>query len=113
MRHDDSPELFGGGCGAGTSGDIECDICHEKYNQGADEAEDYADRTTVCWTDFAGLTVCDCCFWKIEEEVLKRMPQIIPWYQKIVEERLKKSQMAVANLGSLKEVIKKDEEQNG
>jgi hypothetical protein len=98
MRHDDSPDLFGGGCGAGTSGDIECDICQEKYNQGADDAEDYHHRPTVGWTSFAGMTVCDCCFESIEDEILRRMPQILPWYQKIVDKRLSRAMEDSKNL---------------
>lgn len=98
MRHDDSPDLFGRGMGTGTSGDIECDICQEKYNQGADEAEDYGDRPSVGWTRFAGMVICDCCFEEVEEEILRRMPDIIPWYQKIVDKRLSRAMEDNKNL---------------
>ena len=83
MRYDDSPELFGCGIGTSTCGDIECDMCGTLYNQGNDEAEDY-DGDSVLHTTFAGLQVCECCFARVENEVLYRMPYILPWYKKIL-----------------------------
>ncbi len=87
MRHIDSPELFGVGCGTGTSGDFTCQICGGMYNQGADEAEDYMNRETITHTTFAGLDVGDCCFEKIESAVEERMTDILRWFRAIVETR--------------------------
>jgi hypothetical protein len=86
-RHIESPELFGVGAGHGTAGDITCGICGTEYNQGADEAEDYHARDTVQHTDFAGITVCECCFEAVEREVELRMPAVLRWYRAIVEHR--------------------------
>ena len=77
-RFEDTPELFGYGAGAGTCGDIECDFCGAKYNQGNDEKEDCS-GDSVTWTRFAGLTCCDCCFAKIEEDVWRRRRDVLPW----------------------------------
>ena len=107
MRFDDSPELFGVGIGHGTSGDIECGICKAKYNQGADEKEDYHDRETVNHTDFAGMTVCDCCFEKVEREVLRRMPDILLWYKKILDARLRNAVNGQVDLQGILETEKK------
>lgn len=65
--------------GGATCGDIECDLCHRKYNEGEDERGVY-DNDSVTETTFAGLTICECCFHKIENEILHRMPRILEWY---------------------------------
>jgi len=80
MRFEDSPELFGVGSGVSTTGYIECEWCGNVY-------EDPADIESVSSTDFAGKQVCDCCFEKIEREILYRMPDILKWYSKIVAKR--------------------------
>ena len=86
MRFEDSPNLFGCGLGYSTCGDIECDICKVLHNEGNDAAEDY-DGESVCHTEFAGLTVCGCCFEAIENAVLARMRDILPWYGRILKEQ--------------------------
>lgn len=88
MRHEETPELFGSGCGAGTCGDIRCEICGTLYNEGNDEAEDYSGDSEL-HTTFAGLTVCHCCFEKVEAEVLHRMPDILAWYHRILDKQKK------------------------
>ena len=80
-----SESFLGGG---GTYGDIECDLCHTKYNEGEDARGVY-DGDSVTVTDFAGLTICECCFGKIEDEILRRMPSILQWYLKGLESRIK------------------------
>ncbi len=87
MRHIESPELFGGGVGTGTSGDFTCEVCGTTYNEGADEAQDWMSRETVTHTTFAGLDVGDCCFERIEQEVEERMTDILRWLRAIVETR--------------------------
>lgn len=86
MRHFDTPDLFGEGFGSGTCGDIYCDVCKTLFNEGNDKNEQY-DGESVGFTNFAGLTVCDCCFERVENEVEQRMPQILVWYRAIVEKR--------------------------
>jgi hypothetical protein len=93
MRHEDSPDLFGCGIGSGTCGDITCDLCKVTHNEGNDKRADeegdcvYLETPSVLHTRFAGLTVCDCCFEKIENEIERRMRDILPWWRKIQEER--------------------------
>ena len=82
----DSNDLFGAGFGESTCGDLVCDICGTKYNEGNDETEDY-DGDSVIYTEFAGKTVCYNCFEAIENEILHRMPDILAWYKKIIEAR--------------------------
>jgi hypothetical protein len=87
MRHIDSPELFGVGLGGGTAGDVTCGLCGTSYNQGADEAGDYHARDSVTTTEFAGITICDCCFERVEDEVERRMTDILRWFRVLVERR--------------------------
>lgn len=85
MRFNDSPGLFGIGIGHGTCGDIKCDICGTKYNEGADKGEDYINFDSVTHQEFAGLTVCGCCFEKIEESVWRYRKDILTWYDKRIK----------------------------
>jgi len=85
-RFEDTPGLFGAGVGIGTFGDIKCGICGSKYNQGNDENESY-NGESVRYTDFAGITVCECCFGEVEREVLNRIMNIIPWYTRILKSK--------------------------
>jgi hypothetical protein len=87
-RFDDSPELFGFGCGTSCCGDIRCEWCGIVHNP--TETGDYPDGESVCNTEFAGKTICECCFADIENEVLRRMPHILKWYRRILAARRKK-----------------------
>lgn len=84
-RFEDTPGLFGVTIGVSTSGDIECEVCGNKYNIGADAEEDYMDRDSIGETTFAGMVVCRCCFGTIENAVLSRMPEILAWYARILD----------------------------
>lgn len=83
-RFEDSPDLFGRGCGSGTSGEQTCEWCGTTYNKGADEEEIY-DGDSVTWTLFADKEICDCCFGKIEEEVWRRRKDLLPWIRARLE----------------------------
>ena len=61
MRFDDAPDLFGCGLGYSTCGDIQCEWCGTLYNQGNDALERY-DGESVTHIEFAGKTICECCF---------------------------------------------------
>jgi hypothetical protein len=98
-RFIDSPELFGVGTGIATCGDFTCAICGVKYNNGNDETENY-DGESVPVTTFAGVEICGDCFVKVENEILRRMPDILQWYKKILEHRaeIKNVVDALANM---------------
>ncbi len=100
MRWDDSPELFGNGCGTSTCGDFTCGICGNEYNKGNDANEDYSGDSEGV-TEFAGIEVCGNCFEAIETEILGRMKHILPWYRKIVERRRESLDMADTALKSV------------
>lgn len=89
MRHEDTPDLFGSGIGSSTVAPTHCDFCNTTYNEDNIDTEgDPIDRD--CWirdTNFAGLFVCDCCFERIENEILRRMPDILAWYRRILDKR--------------------------
>lgn len=96
-RIEDTPELFGRGCGVSTCGDFKCDWCGIEYNKGADANEDYS-GDSVGHTDFAGKQICECCFGSIESAVLQRMGDILPWYRRHVERVKKSVEKADSNL---------------
>jgi hypothetical protein len=85
-RFIDSPELFGGGVGISTCGCFTCAICGVKYNDGNDETENYGDES-IPVTTFAGVEMCGDCFEEIENEILRRMPDILRWYKKILDRK--------------------------
>jgi hypothetical protein len=78
-RFIDSPGLFGRGIGYSTCGDFTCAVCGV-YNEGYD-------KEAILVDTFAGLEICGDCFEKIEREILRRMPDILQWYKKILNYR--------------------------
>lgn len=58
-RFEDSPELFGAGCGRATFGESVCGICGVVHNPGADDDEDGDSLSdeAIGETAFAGLNV--------------------------------------------------------
>lgn len=82
-RIEDSPALFGSGVGRATYGDTTCGLCGLKYNEGEDRRGCY-DGDSVRYEEFAGLVICECCFARVEQEVLLRMPTILAWYARYV-----------------------------
>lgn len=79
-RFENSPELFGRGSGIGCGFALDCQFCGITHNKSTDSENPNSEGDSVSFTNFAGLQVCDCCFGAIEEEVFRRMPDIIPWY---------------------------------
>jgi hypothetical protein len=84
MRFDDSSELFGSEAGMATPLPITCHICGTSYNSDRDTDDDMGGLESVLHTNFCGLTVCDCCFEQVENEIFSRMPHILRWYRKIL-----------------------------
>lgn len=76
-RFEDGPELFGCGIGISTGYKIKCDMCGTIYNKESKDDEPSTEGDSVCYTIFAGLRICDCCFEKVENEILKRMDDIL------------------------------------
>jgi hypothetical protein len=98
-RFIDSPGLFGRSAGIAACGDFTCAICGVKYNAGNDKTESY-DNDSVPVDAFAGVEICGDCFEKIENEILRSMPDILQWYKKILERRaeIKKVIESLANM---------------
>ena len=99
-RFENSNELFGRGYGQSTCGDFVCNFCGTKWNEGNDESE-YYDGDSISYTNFAGLIVCFNCFEEIEKEILCRMPDILVWYRKILNERREHVEAAESMLSGL------------
>lgn len=102
-RFEDTRNLFGYDSGSATSGTVTCGICGTTYNKGADDNEEYDDENEIYETTFAGLTVCECCYERIENAVLGRMDDILPWYERILKAQRKKLDEVEASLQAAKE----------
>ncbi len=93
----DSPALFGHGAGFSTSKRLECELCGHIYNPTDDEDFDDYVRHEI----FLGMDVAECCFEKVEDEILRHMPELILWFQRILEgrrERLTRQEEALQRL---------------
>jgi len=90
-RLQDSPNLFGVGMGYSTTAEVICEFCGKVYNRGIgvddDDDSDEDEGESVLHTEFAGLQVCECCFEKIENEILHRIHDILPWYRRYVQRK--------------------------
>jgi rubredoxin len=82
MRFVDSAGLFGAG-GVSTTHKFSCELCGRVYNEEDDETSD----DFIRHTEFLGKTVAECCFERIEDEVLHHIENILPWFQKILAKR--------------------------
>jgi hypothetical protein len=102
MRFEDTPNLFGDGCGVSTGGDFTCSVCGVEHNKGNDEDQNYSDDF-IGVVEFAGMEICGNCFEDVENEILRRMNYIIPWYRRIIEarrERLDSADTALKSIGA-------------
>lgn len=101
-RFEDSPGLFGRGLGFGTSAEITCRWCGVTYNEGAnDDNEDEIPGEDVHYVVFAEQTICECCFPVIERAVLSHMPDIIPWYRRILDSNQRKLDNAFKSISGI------------
>ena len=110
-RFEDTAGLFGCDSGVSTGYELECELCGRVHNPGADPDENPASEgDSICNTEFAGLQVCDCCFHKIESAVLARMPDILPWFIRIIKSREKQTAKVRALIGQVAEALAKGNE---
>jgi hypothetical protein len=109
MRFENTPGLFGIGVGISTCGSFLCDICGTAYNEDDDGSDEY-EGDGIATTQFAGLNVCGNCFETIENGVLRRMPDIISWYKRLLDVR--KSRLK-EDESLLKSLLKESEVNNG
>ena len=91
-RFEDSIDLFGLNNGSSTDHEIQCEMCKHVYNEGVSDdgpvcKNAHYGRISVKWTEFASLTVCECCFDKIELEIWLRRKTLIPWLKRILIKR--------------------------
>lgn len=86
-RFEDSPDLFGRGMGSGTCGELQCDWCGKVHNKGC--GNNNLSDVTVKFTYFGELQICEDCFGEVEQAVLSRMKDILPWYKRILDLRRK------------------------
>lgn len=96
-RFEDTPGMFGKGVGGGTGYEITCSVCRTVHNKGIFPESDPIGHETVCYQDFAGLTVCDCCFEEIEETVWLLLGDIFSWATR----RLRNIDLRVQNMSEL------------
>lgn len=101
MRHENTPELFGVGVGGGTGYEVICDWCNSVHNPDADPDDSRTEGETVRTTQFADKHICDCCFEKIENEVLTRMPSILTWYKRILQRSQKRVERDLSEIDDI------------
>ena len=101
MRIEESIDLFGCGMGQSTTSGLTCGICKTRYRK------EHSSGEGVRWTNFAGLEVAECCFEKIEADVLLRMRDIIPWFTRILENQREKIKSYDALVADLKQALTK------
>ena len=108
-RFEDTAGLFGVGRGMGTSADITCEWCGHHYtNREQTGGEPLPGSETIAFVQFGGVQVCDCCFGDVEAAVIRAMPDILPWFIRILQSRrlaLKEQKQLVADLvAAIKEI---------
>ena len=82
-RFEDSPDLFGCGCGGSTDGEEVCEWCGKIWNEGLDgDEDDLLSGVFVRHTNFGGKNVCECCFDKIEDAIWRRKNYVAIWLRK-------------------------------
>jgi hypothetical protein len=107
QRFEDSPALFGVTVGGGTSGNVSCDWCGKDFTDRQDangEAFDHSE--TIAIDHFGDKQICDCCFALVEAAVIQAMPNILPWYIRLLKTRQARLEELFGNLGKLKEALK-------
>ena len=106
-RFKESFGLFGSECGSGTTSPFTCGFCKNPHNEEANEVGHHIHSDSVSFTEFAGLTVCYDCFGLIEDEILRRMPDILVWYAEILSTREAVLKKVQAELSKVAEIIAK------
>ena len=85
-RFEDSPDLFGCGCGSSTNGEEVCDWCGKVWNKGldGDELDEYDEYegVSIRYTNFGGKNICECCFGEIENAIWARRKDVAIWLKR-------------------------------
>ena len=105
-RFEDSIDLFGLDIGGSTVGEITCGICGETYNSNNEDEDGKIIDPSIDGignTMFAGIIICECCYGDIEREIIKRIKDIIPWYQRILKKHKKEIEKAEKIMEGLKD----------
>ena len=111
VRFEDSSDLFGvSGCS--TDCEITCGWCGTIHNEGISEPAYASGAVSVCYTNFGGTQICDCCFEKIENSVIAWLPTIIPWFIRMVKAKAKQVSNLQRIIHALKETIGLPENDN-
>ena len=67
-----------------------------------------SDIPSILNTYFAGKEICECCFEKIENEILHRMQDILPWYKRILDVKRKTLEISEIAVEIVEQTQKKD-----
>ncbi|MGE5392411.1 MAG: hypothetical protein ACM3NH_01575 [Candidatus Saccharibacteria bacterium] len=69
-----------------TTGNAHCDWCGKSYSNREDkDGGGHGDSIEI--GHFGSLQVLECCFGKVEAAVLENLPDIIPWFLRILQGR--------------------------
>ncbi len=81
-RPENTPGLFGGGVGSNNAdAGVKCIYCGKFYPKAKDEND------TVSYTFWCGSKLVECCYEKVENEVLFNMKIIIPWFTRLLKRK--------------------------
>ncbi len=67
---------------------IKCDWCGTWHNKDETGVGD-SNGDSILHVTFDGKTICDCCFERFEKEIIRRMPQILPWFAGLLNKKSK------------------------
>jgi hypothetical protein len=80
-RFEDSPDLFGCGCGSSTNGEEVCEWCGKVWNKGLN-GDEPDEGVSIRYTTFGGKNICECCFGKIESAIWARRLDVAIWLKR-------------------------------
>ncbi len=105
LRFEDTPGLYGVETGGGTNCNITCEWCGKKYSDREfPDGEPKDENDMVYFDHIFGKQVCECCFAKIESAVLKDLPRILPWYERLLRKRLTATQKDLSIIEKVNEL---------
>ena len=106
VRFEDTNSLFGEGPGSSTYANVVCGWCGKEYtDREDDEGEVLNDNDAIGFLDFGDLEILDCCYEKIEQAVLDRIGDIIPWVIRILESKRTELEQKEALVAELRKAL--------
>lgn len=97
-RFENTPGLFGNEESSATILETTCGWCQKTHPYN----EEFTERVM-----FGDLEIAECCFEKVENAVLKEMPQILAWFIRILKARKLSTEKYEGLISEVKGALKK------